>query len=124
MAAQAAPNRKAKTTIWSTSLRAMASMMLVGKMCSSMVPSVAGAGGSGGFGGGALDGHALAGPHQVHGGQAQEQRQRGDDFEIEDGLDADAAHALQIAAAGDADHQRGEDQRRDDGADQPQENVG
>ena len=34
MAAQAAPNRKAKTTIWSASLRAMASMMLEGKMCS------------------------------------------------------------------------------------------
>src|SRR2546423_294569 len=43
MAAQAAPNRKAKTTICSTSLRAMASTMLAGNVCSSTAPTVAGA---------------------------------------------------------------------------------
>ncbi len=63
------------------------------------------------------------GPHQVDRGQSQKQRQRGDDFEIQNGLAADAAHALHVAAAGDAHHQRAEQQRRDDGADQPQEHV-
>ncbi len=40
MAAHAAPNRNAKTTICSTSLRAMASMMLVGTICSTNEPAV------------------------------------------------------------------------------------
>ena len=64
--------------------------------------------------------HARAGPHQVDGGESQEQREGGDDFEVDDGLEADAAHALEVAAAGDANHQRAEYQGRDDGADQPQ----
>src|ERR1017187_7206874 len=79
---------------------------------------------NGRFGRGALDGNAHSGANQVHGAQAQEQRGGGDDFEIDDGFGADAAHALQVAAAGHARHQRAEQQGRDDGADQAEENVG
>ena len=93
MAAQAAPNRNAKTTICSTSPRAMASMMLAGKTCSRMPRQRGLALRQRGFGGGALELHARAGPHQVHRGQPQEQRHRGDDLEVDDGLEADAAHA-------------------------------
>jgi len=81
MAAQAAPNRNAKTTTCSTSLRAMASMMLAGKTCSRMAPSVAG---------GACVapnsappapiGTPSPGRAQVHRREAQEQGQGGDDF--------------------------------------------
>ena len=58
------------------------------------------------------------GAHQIHRGQSQKQRERGDDFEIEDRLGADAAHVLRAAAAGDACDQGGENQRRDDRADE------
>src|ERR1035438_6171914 len=44
--AQAAPNRKAKTTTCKTSLRAIASIMLAGKVCSTTAASVAGAAGA------------------------------------------------------------------------------
>jgi hypothetical protein len=50
----------------------------------------------------------------------EKQRERGDDFEVDDGLQADAAHAFEVAAAGDAVDQCAEDQRRDDGADKPE----
>ena len=87
MAAQAAPNRNANTTICSTSPRAMASMMLAGKVCSSMALQLVGA----------LRQRRLRrrcaasvmpspGPHQIHRAQSEKQRERGDDFEIEDGL--------------------------------------
>ena len=46
MAAQAAPNRNAKTTTCRTSLRAMASMMLAGNVCSTTAASVVGAAGA------------------------------------------------------------------------------
>ena len=74
----------------------------------------------GGFRGAAMNRNAGAGAHQVDGGQPQQQRQGGDNLEIEDGLAADAAHAFHVAAARDAHHQRAKDQRRDDGADQLQ----
>ena len=98
-------------------------MMLAGKMCSSHRGELVGGSGGDGVGGGARDGHAIPGPHQVDRAQSEEQRHGGDDFEIEDGLGADAAHVLEVAAAGDAGHQRGEQQGRDDGADQAQEDV-
>ena len=96
-------------------------MMLAGNTC-----SIDGAGAGrrlrqGGFGGSLRQFHARAGTHQVDRGEPQKQRERGDDFEVDDGFQADAAHALQIAAARDAIYQRAENQRRDDGADQPQE---
>ena len=95
-------------------------MMLAGNTCSMMAPAHGALVRQRGLGGSLRQLHARARPHQVHRRQAQEQRERGDDFEVDDGLQADAAHALEIAAAGDAVDQRAEDQRRDDGADQPQ----
>jgi hypothetical protein len=56
--------------------------------------------------------------------QAQGQRyQRGAD-EPAHGLAADAANRLGVAHLGDAHHQGGDHQRRDDHLDQTQENVG
>ena len=54
----------------------------------------------------------------------EKQRDRGRDLEIDDGLEADAAHRLQVAGARDADDQRRKQQRRDDHLDHPQERVG
>ena len=59
MAAQAAPNRNANTTICSTSPRAMASIMLAGKVCSSMPPKRGRRLRQAGFRGGAFECHAL-----------------------------------------------------------------
>ena len=74
-------------------------------------------------GGGAGDGDALAWARQVDGGETEKQREGGDDFKIDDGLETDAAHLFEVARAGDAVDQGGEDQRRNDGADEAQENV-
>ena len=68
-------------------------MMLAGNVCS----TIAGQCGRSrrrrrNLGRTARDRHALAGPHQVDDAQAQEQRHRGHDFEIENRLPADAAH--------------------------------
>ena len=46
------------------------------------------------------------------------------DLEVDDRFEADAPHRLEVAGAGDADDQRGEQQRRDDHLDHPQERVG
>jgi hypothetical protein len=43
---------------------------------------------------------------------------------VNDGLQTDAAHGLDAAGSGDPIHQRAEDQRSDDGLDQPQKYVG
>jgi hypothetical protein len=123
MAAQAAPNRNAKTTICSTSLRAMASMMLAGKYVLQERANVAWACGSAASAAVRWMGTPAPGRTRLTTPSPRNSAKRGDDFEIDDGLGADAAHALEIAAAGDAGHQRGEQQRRDDGADQPQKHV-
>ena len=60
----------------------------------------------------------------VHERQAEEQRDRRRHLEIDDRLQPDAAHRLQIAGAGDADDERREQQRRDDHLDHAQERVG
>ena len=65
--------------------------------------------------------HADSRLDQIHGAQADEERDGGDDFEIENGFAADAAHGLHVARAGDAGDQRAEEQRRDDRFDQAQE---
>ena len=71
-AAHAAPNRKQKTTIWSTSPRAIASMMLAGNVCSRIDATLAWVCGNGGFRGGtARRRMPVAGPHQVHRAQAR-----------------------------------------------------
>ena len=102
MAAQAAPNMKQNTTIWSTSPRAIASMMLVGNVCSASLRAalVAGVARSGHGLSGKL--HADAGLDQIHRAKSDEQRDGGDDFEIENRLAADAAHGLDAAGSGDA----------------------
>ena len=65
-----------------------------------------------------------AGLEDVDQRQAEEQRDGRRDLEVDDRLQADAPHRLQVAGAGDADDQRREQQRRDDHLDHPQERVG
>ena len=77
-----------------------------------------------GFARRAFQRHSFARAHQIHGGQSQHQRDGGENFEIDDGFDSDAAHGLDAAGAGDAVDQSAEDQRRDDGFDQAQKHVG
>ena len=81
-------------------------MTLAGKVCSSVPETVGPACGNADFAGGAFQRHAFAGPHQIHGAQSQNQRDGGENFEIDDGFDADAAHGLDAAGAGDAVHQQ------------------
>ena len=68
--------------------------------------------------------HARAGLEDVDEDEAEEQGDRRRDFEVDDRLQSDAAHRLQIAGPGDADDQRGEHERRDDHLDHAQERVG
>ena len=65
-----------------------------------------------------------AGLEDVDEREPEEQRDRRRDLEVDDRLQADAPHRLQVAGAGDADDQRREEQRRDDHLDHPQEGVG
>ena len=65
--------------------------------------------------------NADAGLAQVDGAEAEEDRDGGDYFEEDDGAEAKPADLPQVGMPGDADHQRSEQQRRDDGLDQPQE---
>ena len=62
-------------------------------------------------------------PHHVHRDQADHERERRDDLEVDDGAQAHAADDLHVAGAGDAGDQRREDQRRDDHLDQAQEEL-
>ena len=71
-----------------------------------------------GIGGRPLDGNTVARADEIDHAEAEEERQRGDDLEVENGLAADAAHVLELARPGDAVDQSSEKQRRDDGADQ------
>ena len=66
---------------------------------------------------------AHAGLQHIDDCQAQHQRQRGDQFEIAQRIEADAADATQIVHAGDAQHHRTEDDRRDDHLDQADEAI-
>ena len=65
----------------------------------------------------------VAGAADRDGRPPDEQRERRDDLEIDQRLDAHAADLSQVGMAGDADDERGEQQRRDDGPDQPQEDL-
>ena len=56
--------------------------------------------------------------------EPEEERNGRGDLEVDDRLQADAPHRLQVAGAGDADHQRREQQRRDDHLDHPEKGVG
>ena len=68
-------------------------------------------------------GDAVAGAADGDGRPPDEQRQRRHHLEVDERLHAHPADLLQVGVAGDADDQRGEEQRRDDGADQPQEDL-
>ena len=58
--------------------------------------------------------HADARPHEVHRQQAHDERERGDDLEVEQRPDGEPAHALHVVAvAGDPHDQRREQQRHD-----------
>src|SRR6185437_11761711 len=69
-------------------------------------------------------GESDAGLADVDGEQADGQRNGGNDFKVNERLDAHAADALDVAVAGDADDEHGEDERGDDALDEPQEDVG
>ena len=49
---------------------------------------------------------------------ADEHGKRGDDFEVDEGFDAQAADFLQVGVAGDAHDENAEEQRRDDDLDE------
>lgn len=66
---------------------------------------------------------AGAGLEQVGQQQADDDGDGGDDLEVDDGLQADAAKLLRVADAGDADHQRGNHDRHHDHLDQTDEDV-
>ena len=60
---------------------------------------------------------------QVHGEQADHQRDGGDRLEVDHRAEAHAADDLHVTGARDARHQRAEDQRRDDHLDQPEKQL-
>ena len=79
---------------------------------------------SGGLRGAGSERESDTGLADVDGEQADGQRERGDDLEVDERLDAHAADALDVAVAGDADDEHGEDERSDDALDEPKEDVG
>ena len=66
---------------------------------------------------------ADAGPHDVDGHQADEERERRHDLEVDERAQAHAADDLDVPGAGDAGDERREDQRRDDHLDHAQEDL-
>ena len=69
--------------------------------------------------------HAHTGLDGVDRNQPDGQRQRGDDFEVDDRPERQAAHLLHVVAvARDADHQAAEQQRYHDRLDHPEEDRG
>ena len=118
----AMPKKMLKTTICSTSPSAIASMTDSGTTCSRIWSQVCG-----------LRGDLRLLPHRqvdadaglrdVHRDEADHQRERRDDLEVDDRAQPHAADDLEVPGAGDAGDQRREDQRRDDHLDQPQEEL-
>ena len=70
------------------------------------------------------NGKARARLEEVHQSQADDQGDRRGHFEIHDRFQTDTAERFQVSRTGDANHERGKEQRRDDHLDQPQEGVG
>ena len=70
-----------------------------------------------------IDVEARARPEHVDDGEADHQRDRRDDFEVEQGLAADAADLLHVAGAGDAEDDGAEDDRADQHLDERDEAV-
>ena len=67
--------------------------------------------------------HTDARPREVDGEQTDDQRERRDDLEVDQRTQPHPADDLEVARAGDAGHQRREDQRRDHHLDQPEEQL-
>ena len=98
--------KSAKTTICSTSLCAIASMIDSGTVCRRIWSHVCGVAEiAGGPDGGGSD-QADAGFQDVDGEQPDDQRERGDDLEVDDRAQAHAADGLGVPGAGDARDQR------------------
>jgi hypothetical protein len=70
-----------------------------------------------------IDVHAVAGTEQIGQHQADDQRDRRHDLEIDQCLDADPADLFEVAGAGDAMHDHAEHDRRHDHRDQLQKGV-
>ena len=75
------------------------------------------------FRGRAFEFHAIARPHQVHGAQTEEERDRRHKLEVKDRFQPDPSHLLDAARARDAVNQSSKQQRRDDGLDQAQKDI-
>src|SRR5260370_31249423 len=73
------------------------------------------------FGGDRGQAHAFSGAADVDGGEANQQSEGADDFEINEGFYAEAANFFEVRVAGDADDERDEEQRGDDYLDETQE---
>src|ERR1700674_5053711 len=67
--------------------------------------------------------HADSRLGEIYHGQADEERGRGDDLEIDESFRAHASYFFQRAAAGNPDDDGGEDERRDDRFDEVKEDV-
>jgi hypothetical protein len=70
-----------------------------------------------------IDVHAVAGSEQIGEQEADHERDRGHDLEIDQRLDADPPDLLEVAGAGDAVHDHAEHDRRDDHRDQLEEGI-
>src|SRR5260370_16382312 len=67
--------------------------------------------------------YASSGLSEIHNRKSDEQRRGGDDLEINQRFDSHPSDLFQCAGTGDADHDGGDNQRRDDRLDQLDENV-
>ena len=73
--------------------------------------------------GGGGEGEADSGFRDVDGGEADDEGEGGEDFEVDEALDAHAADGLHVAVSGDAGDEGGEDEGGDDGLDEAEEDV-
>ena len=64
------------------------------------------------------------GMRKMDGDEADDEGSRGEHFKVEQRFPAETPHAGRAAVARDAGHQRSEDERRNDGADEAQKDVG
>lgn len=70
-----------------------------------------------------LRGQAYSGAADVDGDEADDKGQGGRDLEVDEALNAHTSDAFEIAMAGDAGDESGEDERSDDGLDEAQKDV-
>src|SRR5262249_19282180 len=69
------------------------------------------------------DDQTFAGSSEIDGGDADEKRDSGGGFEVDEAFQADAADFAQVAVSGDAGDERAENERSDDDFDKAKENV-